>query len=138
MKSRHPDGEIEPDLSAHRNRLKRDSPIGAADEDIGAQTRSQACFAGRADTSGASCPPIAGPMMNPRPADTLHVKSPALICCASAGSVQASAIRRAQALPACCNMSFLPCSGSPEVGVIIRCRKSSKLKYSGKACLAPE
>src|ERR1700680_2344223 len=49
MKSRDADGEIEPDLAAYRNRLQRDGPVGAANQNIGAESRPDACFAGRAD-----------------------------------------------------------------------------------------
>src|SRR3954452_21664334 len=49
MKSRDADGEIEPDLAAYRKRLQGDGPVGAANENIGAETRPECCFAGRPD-----------------------------------------------------------------------------------------
>src|SRR5271166_5006041 len=49
MQGRDADGEIEPDLAAHRKRLQGDGPVGAANENIGAETRSKRCFAGRTD-----------------------------------------------------------------------------------------
>src|SRR6202022_911858 len=48
-KRSNPNGEIEPDLATHRDRLQRRGPVGAANQNIGAEACPNACLSAGTD-----------------------------------------------------------------------------------------